>query len=273
MLFSLALWPVRRYAPERRALATLYAELARVAEAGAPATEAPPATAQISAAEIALQALSGDRSLEAERYLALLSQAERMRLALLVLSRLRVRIGREEAIAPHAGSVGRAIELAGEILTDVASALTSANAVVDHTDCIRELREMGDQLRTRDGIQMLHDARAQIEALAGQLRSALDLAAHVTETGAVEFERREAAQPWGLRLEGTLALLRANLHLDSAVFRHALRLTGCVVIATFAGHTLGWGRSYWMPMTVALVPQTGFHRHLQPRRFASGRGR
>jgi uncharacterized membrane protein YccC len=37
MGLALALWPVRRYAPERRALADLYAELARVAAAGSPA--------------------------------------------------------------------------------------------------------------------------------------------------------------------------------------------------------------------------------------------
>src|SRR5260370_26153759 len=43
---SVALWPVRRYEPERRALATLFLELARTAEQPLRATSAPPATVQ-----------------------------------------------------------------------------------------------------------------------------------------------------------------------------------------------------------------------------------
>ena len=69
--------------PESRALALLYAEMAHSAASSAPATEAPPATDTILAARSALAGLDADRSVEAERYLALFSQAERIRLALL----------------------------------------------------------------------------------------------------------------------------------------------------------------------------------------------
>lgn len=251
-MLALALWPVRRYAPERHALATLYTELARAAATGAPPREAPPASAQISAAQTALQTLSGDRSLEAERYLALLSQAERMRLALLAISRLRGRIGTE---APE---LNRALTLASEMLAAIGTSLESAATAEPRRECAAELRELGEQLRTRGSLPMFRDARWQIEALAGQLRSALDLAGHVTPSGAVEFERREAKQPWRLRLAGALALLRANLQLDSAAFRHALRLTVCVVLGTIVGHSLDWRRSYWLPMTVAIVLKPDF---------------
>ena len=78
---------------------------------------------------------------------------------------------------------------------------------------------------------MRADARWQLDALTGQLASAVELAAHTSQSGMREFERREAAQPWSLRLAGVLAVLRANLTLDSAAFRHALRLAVCVVIA------------------------------------------
>lgn len=67
---ALWLWPVRRYMPERHALAEVYAELAPVAAAGVHRSQAPPATAEM-AAQTAIEALGGDRSLEAERYLAL----------------------------------------------------------------------------------------------------------------------------------------------------------------------------------------------------------
>jgi len=249
---ALALWPVRRYAPERKALAILYSELARAAAAGAPPTEAPPASAQMSAAQTALEALNGDRSLEAERYLALLSQAERMRLALLTLSRLRKRMG---ADAPE---TARAMSLASEILAAIGASLDSATPAEQHVECAAELQELSEQLRARDSVPMLHDARAQIEALAGQLRSALDLAGHVTLAGAVEFERHEAEQPWRLRLAGAVALLRANLQLDSAAFRHAVRLAVCVVLGTLVGHVLDWRRSYWLPMTIAIILKPDF---------------
>jgi uncharacterized membrane protein YccC len=249
---ALALWPVRRYAPERRALATLYSELARAAAAGAPPTEAPPASAQMSAAQTALQALNGDRSLEAERYLALLSQAERIRLALLTLSRLRKRMG---ADAPE---TSRAMTLASEMLAAIGASLDSATPAARQVECTAELQELSEQLRTRDSVPMLRDARAQIEALAGQLRASLDLAGRSTPAGAVEFERYEAEQPWRLRLAGAVALLRANLQLDSAAFRHAVRLAACVVLGTLVGHMLDWRRSYWLPMTVAMILKPDF---------------
>ena len=252
IVFALALWPVRRYAPERRALAALYSELARTATADARSTEAPPATAQMSAAQTALQALSGDRSLEAERYLALFSQAERIRMALLTLANLR---SREDAEMPE---LDRAAVLASKMLAAIGDSLDSTTPATLPTGAAAELRELAEQLRQRDSAPVLRDARWQLEALAGQLRSALDLAGHATPAGAVEFERQEAEQPWRLRLAGTVALLRANLQLNSATFRHAVRLAICVVVGSLVGHVLDWRRSYWLPMTIAIVLKPDF---------------
>jgi uncharacterized membrane protein YccC len=249
---ALALWPVHRYAPERRALSLLYAELSRAAAVAAPASGAPPATVEMSAAQTGLQALTGDRSLEAERYLALLSQAERIRLALLALSGLRARI--TEATP----EIGRALTLASEILTAVAASLASAAPAKVPAECPVQLQELSEQLRKRDVHPAVRDARFQIEALSGQLRSALDLSSHVTRAGEIEFERREARQPWKLRLAGTVALLRANMQLGSATFRHAVRLAVCVVIGTLVGHFLDWHRSYWLPMTIAIILKPDF---------------
>jgi uncharacterized membrane protein YccC len=249
---ALAFWPVERYRPERRALAAAYSELARVAAAGAPKSQAPPATAQMTEAQTAIEALSGDRSLEAERYLALFSQAERIRLALLALVSLRSRAGKD---APE---LGRVLTLASEILTAIATSLESARPAEAPVDCAAELRGLGEQLRKRDSQPILHDARWQVEALAGRLRSALDLAGRVTRAGAVEFERQEAEQPWRLRLAGAVALLRANLRLESAAFRHAVRMAVCVTIGTLAGRLLDLHRSYWMPMTIAIVLRPDF---------------
>ncbi len=56
-VFALALWPVKRYLPESRALAVLYAELAQNAASSAPASESPTATEPILAARAALGSL------------------------------------------------------------------------------------------------------------------------------------------------------------------------------------------------------------------------
>ena len=258
VLLALIFWPIRRYAPERRALAALYTELARAAAAGGSATASPPASAEVTAAQLALQALGGDRSLESERYLALLSQAERTRLAILALSRLQARAGRDPQTEAQAQSLGRALLLVSQMLRAIAESLTFASPAAAPGEYSAELRELGEQLRARDADPMVRDARWQIEALSGQIRSALDLAGHVTSAGATEFERYEARQPWRLRLAGALVLLRANLHLGSAAFRHAVRLAVCVTAGTLAAHALDWRRSYWLPMTVAIILKPDF---------------
>jgi uncharacterized membrane protein YccC len=264
-IFSLALWPVHRYLPESRALAALYAALGRVAASGVPATEAPAATEAIVAARDALGSLDSARSVEAERYLALFSQAERIRLALVALRRLQVRLGREAGTASETGILGRAGELAARMLNSVSKALDAGVKGDPHPECLRELRELAERLRTADSAAaapplaaMRADARWQLDALTGQLASAVELAAHTSQSGTREFERSEGAQPWSLRLAGVLAVLRANLTLDSAAFRHALRLAVCVVIAEAITRSTGWHRAYWGPMTVAIVLKPDF---------------
>src|SRR3982751_1016138 len=72
---SVALWPLRRYTPERSALADLFRGLAASADGSTLATAPPPLTAETTYAHESLASLDGYRSLEAERYRALLSQA------------------------------------------------------------------------------------------------------------------------------------------------------------------------------------------------------
>lgn len=270
-ILAVALWPVRRYYPERRALAALYAELARNAASATPATEAPPASTQSIEAHNTLAGLGADRSVESERYLALLSLAERIRLALLTLARLRVRIGREhhtgalDAEAPEAEILDRSMANASRMLVSVGASLAAGVKAEAHGECLQQLREDAEKLRlanllnpSADLAAMRNDARAQLDALAGQLRSALELAAHATPAGSREFERREAAQPWSLRLAGALAVLRANLTLQSPAFRHAVRLAACTAAADMLARGFGWRRAYWAPMTVAIVLKPDF---------------
>ena len=258
--FSLALWPVRGREPERRALAALFEELALAAAAAPRIHEAPPASAQSTEAQTALAGLAGDRSLEAERCLALLSQAERIRLGLMMLARLRVRIGREQGGEAAEASVAHGLSLASTILSDIAASLHGGPPRHPHA-ALQELQAVAESLRREasSGLsELLRDARLETAALAGQLRSAEELADHIAPDGTRAFERREAAHPRSLRLTGVLAVLRANLSLDSAAMRHALRLAVCVAIGEMLGAATGWTRAYWCPMTIAIVLRPDF---------------
>ncbi len=263
---ALALWPLRRRAPERRVLAAFYTELAHAASSSAAAaTEAPAASQESTQAQHELALLSGSPSLEAERYLALLSQAERIRLALLALARVQGRVGREAGGETWLPALARCLDLASRIMASVAQSLLSGQLASPHAEYLAEMRDLSEKFRTAPEAAASADLRAllreacwQVEALAGQLRSAEDLASHVSPTGAAAFARRESENPWYLRLTGPLAVLRANLTLRSAAFRHAIRLAVCVAAGEGLAHAVDWQRSYWIPMTIAIVLRPDF---------------
>ncbi len=255
---SLLFWPVRRYEPERRALAHFFSELFRAAASPpASAAVAPPASAASTQAQHALEALDRDHSIEAERYRMLLSQAERMRLSLLALSRLRTRLQREEPDCPELPVLDRGLAVAAELLAIIAQALSMGRPAESTPELLSEFQSIAEHLR-QGCHAMVRDARFQMDALGGQLRSAIDLAASATPKGLENFQTREAAQPWGLRLSSALATVRANLSLGSTGFRHALRMAACIMIGDTIARGFDLRRSYWLPMTVAIVLKPDF---------------
>jgi uncharacterized membrane protein YccC len=90
----------------------------------------------------------------------------------------------------------------------------------------------------------------------------LDLADWSTDQGSAELLKSDSAKPWRLRLADELAsgaaILRSNLNLESAAFRHAVRLAACVALGEAIGRSLSWQRTYWLPMTVAIVLKPDF---------------
>ncbi len=262
-LLALAMWPVQRFEPERRALANLFEELSRAAASPASASEAPSASAQATDAHSTLAALGAIHTVEADRYRSLLNQAERMRLSLLMLARLRVRIGREKPEGEEPAALDRFFELCSELLAAIGGSLRSNNSIAENPDVLDELDALAEvprqsQASTPMLSALLADALHQMDALAGQLRSSVELASHATPEGLAEFERKQSQTPWTLRLRGGLATLRANLTFESAAFRHAIRLAACVALAASIGRAVSWHRTYWLPMTVAIVLKPDF---------------
>jgi uncharacterized membrane protein YccC len=264
-LLSVAFWPLRRYAAERRILSDLYTELALVAAAPIQATQSPPASAQITASQTALGPLARNHSVEAERYRLLLSQAERLRLSLMMLGRLRIRIDREDSgTASTTGLLDRYFEMCSRILNSIGDALSIGRPVTADSEDLPELETLAERMRAADPARqpvltaMTRDARFQMDAIAGQLRSAVELSGSTTAPGSSAFEQREARKPWHLRLAGTLATLRANLSLQSTAFRHAIRLAACAGAGDALAYALQLRRSYWVPMTIAIVLKPDF---------------
>ncbi|HLJ50170.1 MAG TPA: FUSC family protein [Bryobacteraceae bacterium] len=252
---SLALWPVRRYQLERRSLRELYLELARFTEMPLQPLEAPPASGQSTKSQQALSALNRDHAVEAERLLALLSQAERMRLSLLALMRSRIRLERESPDSREGHILQSLFQSAAVVLRAVADALISGQTppAMD----LRDVNDAADWLRAANNA-IAGDAAFQIDALAGQLRAALDLASRASPAGHTEFARAEARKPRRLQLGSTVAILLANLSLRSTACRHALRLAACIAIGDSIGHVADLQRSYWLPMTIAIILKPDF---------------
>jgi uncharacterized membrane protein YccC len=223
----------------------------------AEATAAPPASLESTEAQRTLSSLMGDHSLEAERCLALLSQAERIRLSLLALGRLRIRIGRESGSEAQAFVLDQSLTAASQALAAIGASIETGNRGAPERIDVHQLGDAAEELRA-SARPTAHDARWQLDALAGQIRSASDLAFHTTPAGSAIFAAHESSSPWALRLTGAMAKVRANLSFESTALRHALRLAVCVAIGEAINRIGGSRRAYWLPMTVSIVLRPDF---------------
>jgi uncharacterized membrane protein YccC len=262
---SVALWPVQRYQPEKRALGTLFAALARAARTPSQAANAPAATAESLQAQNALAGLSSSGNLEAVRYRSLLTQAERIRLALTALARLRMRLSREGGSEAAVETLDRYLKNAADVLEELGGTLEQNREPSAAQDRLVLSVALAYQLRDDNAGEpgtfasaTAQNARHQMDTLSGQLRATMDLASRTTPEGEAAFAKEEARQPLWLRFSGRLATIRGNLNFRSAAFRHAVRLAACMAVGDAVGRIFESERSYWIPMTIILVLKPEF---------------
>jgi uncharacterized membrane protein YccC len=256
---ALGFWPLRRYDAERRALGQLYIALADAAGSHTRVLDEPPANAESTSAEQTLGPLATSHSIEAERYRLLFGQAERMRLALLAIRRLYDRAAEERPKAPELELMDDHPAACSRLLGAIGEALVEGKRFAAPPGFESELNGPAERLRAAESAwPPLRDARAEMDALSGQIRAAMELAAAATPAGSARFRERDLRRPWYLRVRDPLATLRANLSLQSAAFRHAIRLAICVAAGDAAARAFGLERSYWVPMTIAIVLKPDF---------------
>jgi uncharacterized membrane protein YccC len=259
-LISVALWPLRKYKPERRALSNLYFEIASLAIDAGSAMSTPAGSAQSIETQTQLATLAGDTDAEARRYRSLLSQAERLRITVLSLNRLGRRLTREGKAHHSVTLLNESLRLVAELLEAVAKVINFGLVRGVAPKYMAEIQERIDKIREDRSHEespfyaaVLKDLVYQLEAMAGQLRAIVELTEKTTLEGMEAAAKKESEKPLHLRYWSGLASIRANLTFQSPGFRHAVRLAVCMIVGEILSHILKIARPYWLPMTIAVV--------------------
>lgn len=246
-LLVVTIWPLRRFAVERRTIAAAYRTL------GSYATNLP-AAHDIAPEPHTFATLAPPledpqpfaRPSDVLVFQALYDEAERIRASLAAVASWQRRAAADDPSCT--ASLPRAC---GRALLEIAAALEEAR---DPTDAGNEIWS------TIDGCVAALPKSAEIDALLGQIRAAWRTAGMLTSATAPavvppRHSPLRAIPPLG----DAVATLRANLSLDSTACRHALRLAVAVGIATTIYRVLQLPRGYWVPMTTLLVLRPDFH--------------
>jgi hypothetical protein len=263
IVLVVVLWPLRSHAVERTALSGVYAQLAEFARALGTGSSLFPAGAGLNDAGRVLgdpQPFSRRGDLLA--FQALFDEAERIRIQLVALGRHRSRV------ADAGGDTGPFTSLAAEaarVLDAVAESITRDNppgsppGVVEALEAACAAIEHG--ATGSAGTWVNTEAGATARAIAGQLRSALRIAAasagrpDAAAFGDRPLPQRHTAAP-AIR-EGAVTL-RSNLSWQSASFRHAVRLSAVLVAATLVDRYSSLPRGYWIPLTALVILRPDF---------------
>src|SRR5690348_15004224 len=255
MSFAIAAWPWQRYRPERMALAQVCRQLADSARQRDDTTQAPPVTQALTDMEDLLHGRDRARGVAMDSFRVLAELIERIRLELLALGALHASTGAGESAA----TLVRLREYAARTLVSIANALEAGAPALAATAALEGFDAAQDALDRSAIFDNFHVvAVAHARALGGQLRAAVRNADFAGSRGELRLAAREAALPRDLRPRNPLAILRANLHLSSVAFRHALRCGACLAIAVAGERIAGIGHGYWIPMTCAIVLKPDF---------------
>jgi uncharacterized membrane protein YccC len=175
---------------------------------------------------------------------ALLDEAERIRASLAAL------VTRQHELGGDAACRSGLFRACGRALAEVADALADG----------RDPRGAAQIWEPLDACARTLPRSVLIDALLGQVRAAWRMAGVLSADTRVPV-RGERLPPLRRRppIRDAVMTLRANLTLQSAACRHALRVAAAVAIGTAGARLLALPRGYWIPMTALIVLKPEFH--------------
>ena len=260
-IMGLVLWPVNRHEPERRALASVYAELARGIAVPSNSLLSAPLAQPGQDIQDTINALGRDYTVVGERFLYLFDQVDRIRLSCFAVQRLQEqRVGQKPQAESKLGNLlQKLFSSSSQLLLAVSEELLNrkeqrgveqwSKQMQQDLDAIHEEAESGDAAA--------REISAAVDVFTGQVRAVARLADR-TLPDSQEAQKVQRALGPRQQLEQWLGILRANLSFDSATFRHAIRIAACVGAADGISRAVSWQRSYWIPMTVAVILKPDF---------------
>jgi uncharacterized membrane protein YccC len=253
LFLSIIRWPLPLRA-QRQATAHAYRKLAELAAAEGDASTLPAGAALDDAADsLSSGALLGDAAMMTLR--SLVSEGARLRVQLMALNALRHR--NQADTVP----LDSALHLTASALDVAADTIDGNQAAGSHlTELVGQLSETADREAAAPTLGAVSPYIARrLQALAGQLRAIATLAPAAGRGGGLRSRR-----PYGRtgrpvqRVIADLAQLRANVSLESPVWRHALRLALVVPLTTLLARELPLDRSYWVAVAAATVLRPEF---------------
>ena len=265
-VLALLFWPVRRNKPQLLAIGQVFADLAREVNPNKDNSSFNPISTPNVSVQETLTALGRDYSVEGQRFRLLFDQADRLRLSIYLVSRLRDALGEgdsqgSEPEGDAADELDQFLKCTSELLNSVADELKTGKADPGLDGLRRHLTELVERAQARKHdpeLKLAEKIAAALDVLVGQLRLVLQLATNTTTEGEEEYLRTSHAKPWKLQAANWLATVRANLSWGSPVFRHAVRLSASVALADVIERSINLQRAYWLPMTVAVVLKPDF---------------
>jgi uncharacterized membrane protein YccC len=216
-------------------------------------------------------------------FLALLDEAERIRLSFIALTRLRQNLAVDTApLTSSAIDLTQIRQATAEELRRIArelvpersitrltnlTYLSSHNRNNRHSQPLQQMKQSLNELRHQISLSGEDETMRQMltyyDMLRDQLHSAKKLAKswkHTRNTQKHLSVQANFPRQSHLRIHDAAAILRANLTLRSVAFRHAIRLGVTLALATalYRDLPLLLQRGYWIPLSALLVLKPDF---------------
>ncbi|MEO6896971.1 MAG: FUSC family protein [Caldimonas sp.] len=245
-LLVVMIWPLRRFAVERRSLAAVYRSLTEYALTITDSLTVSPEPHTFAGTPSLLDDPQPfARSGEIFVFQALLDEGERIRASLAAFAIYYRRLGEVDQACARTLT-----HLMAQALAEIAVALDGGREPREQPGFSAELTRCVERL----------SSSAVVETLLRQVRAAWRTAGVPTAVPGHLAPRREHSPRRRRRpIRDGLITLRANLTMRSTACRHALRLAAILTVATAGGRILELPRGYWLPLTIALVLKPDFH--------------